>query len=178
MVNYAEGKIYMIYDKDVEKRYIGSTVDTLEKRLAFHVAHYKSHLKGKHNYVSSFDIIKDGNYDIWLVEAFPCETKAQLVARERYWSNQMACVNKCKNQGLYNEMGNKNYHKHYYTENKDALTEQMKQYYNTHKEIITQKKKVKTQCSCGGCYTKVNKSKHIKSKKHANHKPVVDVAVV
>ena len=41
-----------------------------------------------------------------------------------------------------------------------------KKYRDANKEAINQAKKVKAVCECGSQYTKVHKSRHLKTKKH------------
>ena len=151
-INYQLGKIYKIVDNTTDKCYIGSTTEpTLARRLAGHVADYKRWLKGKYKFVTSFDIIKNGDYDIILIENFPCGCKDQLHARERHFTKQIDCVNKVKNQGLFNEMGRGEYSKQYNKENVDK---------------IKQKQSQQNICECGGKYIHRNKVRHLKSNKH------------
>ena len=163
MVNYKLGKIYAIECNVTGQKYIGSTCEpTLSKRLTKHVGNYRCYLKGTYNYVSSFKIFENGNYCIVLLEKYPCDTKDELLARERHWCNDLECINQRKNQGMYNELGEKEY---------------KKQYRETNKEAINTKKKEKHNCICGNCYTYVNKIRHLKSKKHLyylKHKTIVD----
>jgi hypothetical protein len=60
---------------------------TLARRLAGHVGKYQQYLKGKYHFVTSYEIIKNGNYDIILIENVKCDSKDQLTARERYLLN-------------------------------------------------------------------------------------------
>jgi len=53
-----------------------------------------------------------------------------------------------------------------YHNNKDRRTELSKLYYSTHKEQLLEDKKQKTNCECGGCYTRTNKKTHLNSVKH------------
>ena len=155
MVNYQQAKIYKIECNISKKIYIGSTCKkTLAERMSQHRASYKSYLKGNYHYVSSFDIIKDGDYDIILIESFPCDSKDELYAKERYWTNELDCVNRYKNQGLFNELGKDLYFKEY-----------KKEYYDNNKDTIKQK----NNCQCGGFYTNSHKAEHTKTNKHQNY---------
>jgi hypothetical protein len=73
MVNYQLGKIYKIVDNTSDKIYIGSTCEpTLARRLAKHTSNYKDYTNGgKTPYTTSFEIIKNDNYDIVLLESCP-----------------------------------------------------------------------------------------------------------
>ena len=166
MPDYQLGKIYKIECNVTGKVYIGSTCEPiLARRLAGHITSYKCYLKGIHNYISSFKIFENGNYCIVLLEKYPCDTKDELLARERYWTNSIDCVNKVKGQGMLNELGRKEY---------------KKQYHETNKEVINTKKNEKHECICGNCYTHTNKARHEKTKKHQQylyylkHKTIID----
>ena len=155
MPDYQLGKIYKIECNVTGKVYIGSTCEpTLARRLTKHISSYKRYLNGTHSYVSSFEVLVSGNYDIVLIESYPCDTKDELHARERYQTNNIECVNKIKNQGMTNELGEKEYNKQYHEKNKD---------------IIHAKKNEKHDCVCGNCYTHTNKQKHIRSAKHQQY---------
>jgi len=166
MPDYQLGKIYKIECNVTGKVYIGSTCEPiLARRLAGHIKSYKRYLNGKSNYVSSFDVLQNGNYDIVLIESYPCNSKDELHAHERYHTNNIDCVNKIKNQGMYHEIGEKGYQKQYYNDNKDK---------------IHAKKNEKHNCVCGNCYTHGNKQQHIRSAKHQQylyylkHKTIID----
>jgi len=139
MVNYQNSKIYKIICNITGQIYIGSTTKKyLSMRLAGHVGAYKNWLKGETTYVTSFKIIENDDYDIILIENYPCNSKDELHARERYWTSQIDCINKVKNQGLYNELGKVEYDKHYYETNKDKILEATKQYRENNIDKIKQ----------------------------------------
>jgi hypothetical protein len=95
MPNYQKGKIYKIVDNTNDNIYIGSTCEKLIRRLQKHKASYKCYLNPnvKQGHMRSFDIIKNGDFNIILLEECPCENKEQLLAREQYWKDKMKCVN-------------------------------------------------------------------------------------
>lgn len=97
MVKYENAKIYIIVDNAKGNIYIGSTWEpTLAKRLAKHVGNYKDYKNDKYHYVTLFDIIKIGDYNIILLEHVEiCKSKDELHARERYYIENNECVNKC-----------------------------------------------------------------------------------
>ncbi len=96
MVNYELGKIYKIIDNTNGNVYVGSTCEpTLAKRLAKHRDNYKSHCKGTSiHYITAFDIIANNNYDIVLLESYPCQSKDELFKRERHYIETTECINK------------------------------------------------------------------------------------
>jgi len=159
MVNYKLGKINAIECNVTGQKYIGSTCEpTLAKRLTKHVGSYRCYLKGTYHYISSLKIFENRDYCIFLLEKYPCNTKDELLARERHWCNDLECVNQRKNPGMYNELGEKRYDKYIYEMNKD-------------------KKSEKHNCLCGGKYTVAHKQEHIRSAKHLyylKHKTIID----
>ena len=89
MPDYKNSKIYKIVCNTTGKIYIGSTTVLLCKRLAGHVNAYR---KGK--YTSSKEILDGGNYSIVLIENMECDTKEQLLQKERHYIESIECVNK------------------------------------------------------------------------------------
>ena len=84
MNKYERGKIYKIVDNTNTNIYIGSTTQTLKERLSKH----KNNLNCR-----SREIINNGDYDIVLIENYPCESKKELETRERYFIESMDCIN-------------------------------------------------------------------------------------
>ena len=128
MVNYKLGKIYKIVCHKTGQQYIGSTCErTLARRLAGHRTGYNYYLKHKINSSTSYIILEQGNYEIVLIENFPCNTKDELHARECHHIQTNVCVN------VRHPLGNKpnwkeiriNYNKH-----KTEVVEVLRTYYN------------------------------------------------
>jgi hypothetical protein len=132
MVNYQNGKIYKIVCNQTGKIYIGSTCKKLCQRIAFHWGDYKSYKKGQRNYITSFKILENGDYDIVLIENYPCDTKEELLKRERHYVDTLDCVNR-------NIPSRTN--KEYYQDNKTFLLNKQNQYYQDNKETIKVKNK-------------------------------------
>lgn len=131
--DYSRGKIYKLECLTTGKIYIGSTTkEYLSQRLTKHVHDFKSWQKGKYGKTSSFEIIEGGNYEISLLEACPCNTKDELLARERHWIKSMECVNKCIPVRPKGE---------HYEENKEKILERCKQYYQENAERIRERNK-------------------------------------
>ena len=189
MVNYKQGKIYKIECNVTGLIYIGSTCKKkLSGRMTQHRSAYKKYLNRKGKYYSSFRVMENKDYDIILIEDYPCNSKDQLFARERYYTNTIECVNIRKNQGFYLELGKKEYvklrNKEYREKNIDEIKDYMKEYYDKNIETmkiknkeyreknadtIKTKKNEKRTCLCGGKYTCSNKSIHIKTKMHQKY---------
>ena len=122
MSNYQNGKIYKITgtnEQCVELNYIGSTVQPLNRRLTQH----------KINKTCSSTIIFETciNYEIILIENYPCKTKKDLLLRERYFCNLYDCVN--INNPIYYDGELDVIKQHYRINNIDKKKEYNKQYH-------------------------------------------------
>ena len=150
MVNYNNGKIYKIECGVTGLVYIGSTTKkTVAQRLSQHASDYRHWLKvdKKSKSISSFEVLQNGDYKIYLIELFQCKTKDELTAREgeviRQFKLESECVNKIipgrttKEYRIDNKEKLKDTCREYYKENKDKLTEQVNLYRNSNKEKIS-----------------------------------------
>jgi hypothetical protein len=91
------GRVYAIMCNKTGTAYIGSTIKSLEHRLSEHVYNYTRYQIGKARYVSSFEIIKNGDYKIELIEQCDNITRLDLLYREGAAMRAMSnCVNKQK----------------------------------------------------------------------------------
>lgn len=163
MNKYENGKIYRIVCNTTNKNYYGSTTQPLSKRLYDHKAQYKKYLIDKKQYYTAFEIIKEDNFDIILVEIVNCSCKLELEKRERFYIDNNECVNKCtptcgriESNKKYREKHKdkakeyaKEYREKYSEEKKEQEKERLKKYRETHREqererqkLIYQKKKV------------------------------------
>lgn len=144
MCIYNKAKIYKITSGDLV--YYGSTTETIERRFNKHKANKKLFTDGRNRNCSVFQIINNLDCKIELIENFPCETKIELLERERFYILNNICIN--KNIPLSNS---KEWAKRV-------------DYYNSDKQ-----KEYRSQsfiCECGGRYKKCDKWKHLKSQKH------------
>jgi hypothetical protein len=194
--DYTKGKIYKIVSDNSDKVYYGSTTQKyLSTRLAGHKNNYKKHLAKQFRYVTSFEVLKDADVRIVLVESYPCADCNELMARERYYIENYDCVNKVipgrtkkeyywDNKEENNKTCAKYYQSHkeqiksnvreYYLKNKDAICQRSKLYREKHKEILMAKKSKKLYCACGGKAGAGHFSRHTKSKLHINHVSQID----
>jgi hypothetical protein len=147
MVNYQNAKIYRLVCDDPNLVYYGATAKKyLCSRLAEHKYDYKN---GK--VCTSRHLFEVGNVQIFLVENFPCDSKEQLNARERYWIENNECVNK-KHPGR-------------------TLKESYHEWYQSNKEQKRQRdleyRKNKKHCDvCDLDIDKQHFTRHTRSKKH------------
>jgi hypothetical protein len=162
MNKYENGKIYRLVCNNTGLNYYGSTTQKLPQRLYEHKRSYKKYLKDNKNYFSSFEIIKEDNFKIILVELFNCSCKLELEKRERYYIDNNECINKniptrtkkeyyednkdviIEKQKIYNDKNkdSKNqYNNDYYKMNKDIIIDKNKEYYQLNKDIIKEQRK-------------------------------------
>jgi len=181
-MGYENGKIYVLRSNQTDDVYIGSTTQPLYKRIYQHKKDYKYWKNGKYSYVSSFELIKYDDVYIELLEECPCKNKMELCRREGELIRSMNCINKDIAGRTINEWreDNKEKIKEYYQENKDKIKMKNEKYIEANKDKIkirtkeyreTNKDKLKKKydCYCGGKYTHIHKSRHLKTQKHTNY---------
>ena len=147
MVNYENGKLYKIVCNTTGLVYIGSTCQkSITQRLAQHKCDYKLYQQGKFNYLTSFKTLENENYDIILLEKYPCKDMMELHQRERFYIENNECVNKqipsrTKQQYIEDTKENKKINdKEYYEKNKETISKINKEYRQNNKEIIKERK--------------------------------------
>ena len=180
---YHQGKIYKLVSNETDDVYIGSTCDSLSKRLSGHRADYKRWLNDLYNYVSSFEIVKYSDCKIILIEEFSCKNKDQLHRREREYIENTVCINRRKRvittEDERRELHNK-HQKEYSSSHKELISIKNNEYYENNKEQLNVKRRVyydnnkeqlkeKFTCDCSGKYTRINKSVHDKTIMHKNY---------
>jgi len=182
MANYNNGKIYRIVCNKTGLCYVGSTTyDTLAQRLCAHKSAYKKWLTDTtKKKCSSVLVLENGDYDIVLIENINCESKDKLHQRERYWIENMECVNKvvptrthAEYREVHKEQINEFNHK-YYEENKEKEIERAKAYREKNADMIKEQnkracEKEPTLCACGMYYSYKHKTRHLASKKHLDN---------
>jgi hypothetical protein len=168
VVDYSQSKIYYIICNTTGLKYIGSTTKKyLSQRLQGHIGFHKSYLKGKSKYITSIRVLENKNFEIVLIENFPCMTKDELRARERFHIQSNVCVNKniptrtWEDYKIDNIANIKKYYiknkcklsqkaKDVYLVKKDDIDRQHRMYYKENREKISLKHKE---------YTKINSEK-------------------
>ena len=173
MPDYQLGKIYRIFCNVTGLNYYGSTCEpTLARRSAGHRSDFKKWKNDDEHYLTSFECLINDNYEIVLVELFPCNSKMELHKRERFYIENNDCVNKIvptrtdieyrfENKTIMNKTSKK-----YYIENREQIIEKFKLYRHENKDKISEKTKEKYECECGSILTKSHHLRHDLSKKH------------
>jgi len=185
--DYKNGKIYKITNKVNELIYIGSTVQNLNYRFSSHISAWKYN-KNTSKLYNAFSEIGIENFNIVLIENFPCVNKRQLEERETYYIQLYDSVEKGYNQGWaktteerkqalkkinkkrFNE-NNKEYIKEYNHENypkyRNRILEYQKEYRGKNIEKIKIYRSKKTHCNvCNMDYNWAHRIRHEKTKRH------------
>tara|TARA_R110000868_G_scaffold266533_1_gene525722 strand:+ start:4521 stop:5168 length:648 start_codon:yes stop_codon:yes gene_type:complete len=145
---YEHGKIYKLVSPHTDKIYIGSTCKLrLCQRIAQHKYRYKEWLKDNNNYISSFRLFELGDVEIILLESVNCNTKDELLKKERDYVEKFKdiIVNKViptrtsKEYRKEHKEKIKEEKKEYHKEHKEEINEKHRQYYKEHKEEIIEK---------------------------------------
>lgn len=79
--------MYKLHSTVDDKVYVGSTINTLNRRRSLHV--YHGTLWNSTVY-QHFNSIGWDNCIMTLIENYPCANRRELEARERYWYDQLA----------------------------------------------------------------------------------------
>ena len=180
---YKNGKIYKITDVAYTKCYIGSTCETLSKRMARHRDRYFFGKDRGRSINLLFDEFGIENCKIELIEPFSCQTKMELLKQEGHHIKNNVCVNKLvagrsraeywkqystnnkeklaeKNKNWYEN--NREYRKEYRKEFNEKNKDKYHEYYESRKSVLSEKHL----CGCGMEYTYQHKKRHEKSQKH------------
>jgi hypothetical protein len=89
----SNGKVYKIISNNSDKIYIGSTGFGIEDRLSKHMLDYEFYEKNKYHYCSSYEVLRQGECKILLLEENI--SKKDLLCKESEYIN--ANVEKCVN---------------------------------------------------------------------------------
>ena len=161
MPDYSKSIIYCIYstlqNADENDVYYGSTVN-IKSRWNGHKTAYKDYLNnnGKKNCTSIniFDKYGIENCTYKIIEKYPCNTKTELLEKEKYYIISNNCVNKQtpnktddeKKQAIIQyRIDNKEkiheWQTQYREENKDKINERYNKMYENNKDKIKEQKK-------------------------------------
>ena len=187
---YKNGQIYKIVSADFSKCYVGSTCETLSKRMARHRYMFNQHKsRGKESHRSANRLFEECGVEnckmVW-IEDYPCNSKKELEAREGYYQQQLDCINKRiegRTDKEYREQNaeyERERHKEYYENNKDKRKEYNEANKEKHREYnkdYREKNKEKIQAQRKQ-YREMNKDKikecnkkyHEANKEEANRK--------
>jgi hypothetical protein len=167
LANYGKTVVYSISCKDqtVNDTYIGHTTDFCQ-RYKCHKSSCNNELSKSYNYKLYTTIRENGGWDNWdmlIIEDYPCNNVDDARERERYWieflssSLNIVIPNRSKKEysQLYNiinrehlsdcakiyRANNQDKIKAYIENNKEKINEQKKEWYEEHKSAILEKAK-------------------------------------
>ena len=144
MPDYQAGKIYKTESFIGNVVYYGSTTN---KYLSTRMAKHRNNMNKQDSNITSRKVLEYPDAKIYLVELYPCNSKAELHSREGYYIKNNDCVNKIvsgrtkKEYCFDNKESIAQYKKEYYNNNKESISQYMKVYFENNKELISQKKK-------------------------------------
>ena len=127
---YQSGKIYKIWNDVNAEIYVGSTHDTLSRRMTKHRTTAKTDISRK--IYQTMNELGIEHFRIELIENFPCKSKEELNAREGHWIRLIGTLN--------SSIAGRN-KQEYYSEQKAVILEQQQKHYEKNKEIIQERQK-------------------------------------
>ena len=168
---YNNGKIYKLVSPHTDKIYVGSTCkERLCQRLASHKSKYKFWVKDNNNgYNTSFILFDLGDVEIILLETVNCNTKDELLKKEREYIDKYKDILVNKDRPIITKNERKEYRKQHTEDNKEEIKQYKKEHYEKNKEEINERRGKIYNCDCGKEYTLRNKSRHEKSTKHQKY---------
>ena len=116
MPDYANAKIYKIVGED-GSTYYGSTVQSFRLRKNEHLS-YKGTMAHQ-------KIISQMDWDMILIENYPCESKKELEQREAWYIRENPCVNRCIPGRTKKE---------YYEDHREKINSRAKKHYQENHE--------------------------------------------
>lgn len=173
MPDYSKGKIYKIWSPSTGLTYIGSTTQSLSKRMGQHRISFRQYKKGKYGYTTSFKVLQKEDHRIDLIETCSCSSKEELNKLEGQWIQKTECVNKMI-AGRSSAQYRKDNHsviiqkkREYFKENIDDIRQRAREWYKSNSEkVLTQIKKDICVCECGTKLRRHEIARHRKSQIH------------
>ena len=151
------GRVYKIVCNTTNKQYIGSTIYPLKFRLQRHEKAFSGHLRdpNKVKYCASFDVLKENNYEIELLELNEYDTRYELLEHEKHYIQTL--------ENVMNRYIPSRTKKQYYKDN----IENYKKKYQSIKNTDYFKQRI--ECTCGKHYTKSTKGQHLNTEYHKKY---------
>ena len=168
MPDYSKAKIYQVKNYIDDEIYVGSTCETLARRMTKH----RYDVQRNSSLKTKFEEHGADKFYIELIEDYPCSNKQELLAREGHFIRERGTINK-RIAGRSS--------KQWHEENKEEQAIQQNKYYEEHIEVIRARNKAWDErnrdkihelkntlclCECGLYYTHTNKNRHMRSLPH------------
>jgi hypothetical protein len=162
-IDYAKNFNYKIVCKDlsITDSYAGSSTNWSKRKNCHKSSCNNENSKKYHLKVYQF-IREHGGWNNWnmiLIEYYPCKTQLESAQRERYWTETLKATLNCQVPGR-------------------TQAECQAVYQANHKEKILSQQAVPYTCVCGSCITTHGKSQHEKTQKHCSFillHPIIEV---
>jgi hypothetical protein len=172
MSDYSNGKIYDLRCLcGCEGHYYGSTTQTLCQRKSSHIfrCFHPKNDKANSLVYNHMKEVSSSNFDIFLLETFPCKNKDELRAREQFWIDKdKPSLN--KSRAFRTDEQKKSeaiaYQETYRIEKRDEISEKKVEYYEDNKERIKHRVSEMITCECGSEFRRGGKWQHERSIKH------------
>jgi hypothetical protein len=159
-IEYSKCLIYKICCKDptITDIYVGHTTD-LRRRKNCHRTRCNNENDKKYN-CNVYQFIRDhGNFDNWeiiVLEKYPCNNANEARLRERYWLETL--------QATLNIVIPSRTLQQWTDDNKNIINEKKRKYREKNK-----KKNEQIECECGSKYIKSSQARHLKTEKHLKY---------
>lgn len=179
MPDYSKTQIYKIVSKDsnINNFYIGSTTNWTKRKYR-HKTNCNNEKSRNYN-LQIYQIIRSNggfeNFNMILIEDYPCKNKRESEKREQYWKDSLKPDMNMINAYTMDiiDKNDPEYNKERYQKYKDTNIKRVKEYHQ--KELIKnvnyykekyQKYNYKVTCECGSEIAHCEISKHKKTLKH------------
>ncbi len=174
-IDYSQTVIYKICCKDltVKEVYVGSTTSIIKRRFCHKNKCNNEKCKHYNCYVYQF-IREHGDFENWdviVIEEYPCENDEQKRSRERHWFEELkAELNSCRPIVTVQEAKEeiKEYGKEYRVDNAKKIKEKDAKYRVDNAEKIKERKVKIITCICGSKHQLCGKTEHLRTAKHIN----------
>jgi hypothetical protein len=161
---YLDAKIYKIVNSVDNLIYVGSTIKSLSSRFTRHI--YASKWYPERKLYKHFAKLGIDHFEIILIKNYPCAGKTELEMEEERYKidlNAQLNTNRAHQTAEQKKEQKKEYDAQNYKKNRAKLLLQTTAYYKKNCAKINERILCKI---CGKTYTKANKSRHCKSKRH------------
>jgi Uri superfamily endonuclease len=161
---YQRTIIYGIVCLITKEKYVGSTYQSLEERIAEHI---------RHRNCTVWQILERGNYKAYVIQHYPCNTKRERLTREGAWQRAYKA-------SFPDHFVNKQIEGFFANEKPEAKQAYNKQQYDKNKEKVKRKRQDRKEeikaynkqpWACEWCNTTMNKSSKYIHKKRCKSKP-------
>jgi hypothetical protein len=166
-VDYSKTLIYKICCRDptITDIYVGHTTNKTERKRLHRNKCNNQNFKDCNIYVYQF-IRNNGGWDNWdmlVIEEYPCENMYEACLRERHWLETLHAT-------LNTNIPSRTYQQ-WTDDNKEHLKDYKAKWYEDNRK----ERNEKIECECGGKYTKQHKLRHFKSQKHLKYLNEINV---